>query len=206
MKRNSEATRQRIVKESINLFLRKGFKGTTMEEITDAVNLTKGAIYWYFKSKDELVETILEEWERTYLEGLIVSTDAVEGPFLEKFKYYHGYAWGFAGSHPELCMVWTILGAEIGGSGLKAEKKFREGLERYIEFVKGLVEGGKVELVLKEDLDSYVLANSIIGMQNGLFLQWYLKLNDIKGPELARAFSNILLSGITVKGDLLYGD
>jgi hypothetical protein len=102
-------------------------------------------------------------------------------------------------------MVWALLAAEIGGSGLKAERKFREGLERYIKFVGDLVESGKSELVIKGDLDSYVLANSIIGMHNGLFLQWYLKPDHLEGVQLARTFSSILLSGITVKGDSLYG-
>jgi hypothetical protein len=102
-------------------------------------------------------------------------------------------------------MVWTSLAAEIGGSGLKVEEKFREGLERYIHFLSGLIESGKAEHVIKEDMDSYVLANSIIGMQNGLFLQWYLKHGTIEGTQLARAFSSILLSGITVKGESLYG-
>ena len=75
MKKTREEMRQRILTESIKLFLRKGFQGTTMEDITDAVNLTKGAIYWHFKSKDELVETILEEWEKTYLDGMIASME-----------------------------------------------------------------------------------------------------------------------------------
>ena len=79
MKKTGESMRQRIINESINLFLRKGFQGTTMEEVTNAVNLTKGAIYWHFKSKDHLVETILEEWEKAYLDGLIASVNAVEG-------------------------------------------------------------------------------------------------------------------------------
>ena len=204
MKKNGESMRQRIIKESVSLFLRKGFQGTTMEEVTNAVNLTKGAIYWHFKSKDHLVETILEEWEKAYLDGLIASVNAVEGSFIDRFRNYHRYAWGFAGNNPQLCMVWTSLAAEIGGSGLKVERKFREGLERYIHFLSGLIESGKAEHVVKEDMDSYVLANSIIGMHNGLFLQWYLKHGTIEGTQLARTFSSILLSGITVKGESLY--
>ena len=205
MKKAGESMRQRIINESINLFLRKGFQGTTMEEVTNAVNLTKGAIYWHFKSKDHLLETILEEWEKAYLDGLIASVNAVEGSFLDRFRNYHRYAWGFAGSHPQLCMVWTSLAAEIGGSGLKVEEKFREGLERYIHFLSGLIESGKAEHVIKDDMDSYVLANSVIGMHNGLFLQWYLKHGTIEGTQLARTFSSILLSGITVKGESLHG-
>jgi AcrR family transcriptional regulator len=192
--------KDKIVKESTSLFLHKGFQGTTIKDITDAVNLTKGAIYWYFKSKDELLETILETWEKAFLNDLITANSAVEGRFLDKFRQYHKYSTEFAVSHRELCVVWTTLAAEMAGSGLKAEKKFREVLERYIEFVKDLIEMGKAEGAVKEDLDTNVLANTIIGMHNGILLQWYTKQDDMGGPELARAFRTVLLSGMGPEG------
>ena len=70
---NWQSMKERIVNESATLFLHKGFQGTTIKDITDAVGLTKGAFYWYFKTKDDLLETILEEWEKTFLDGLIES-------------------------------------------------------------------------------------------------------------------------------------
>lgn len=198
MKSNWQSMKDTIVKESTNLFLHKGFQGTTIKNITDAVHLTKGAFYWYFKTKDELLEAILEEWEKTFLNGLIASDDAVEGDFMERFRRYHKYATEYALKHRELCMVWTILAAEIAGSGLKAEKMFREVLEKYTQFVRGLIERGKAAHAVKEDLDSYVLANLIIAMHNGVLLQWYIKHGDVTGPQLAKAFRSVLLSGITV--------
>ena len=122
MKKNGESMRQRIVNESINLFLRKGFQGTTMEDVTDAVNLTKGAIYWHFKSKDHLVETILEEWEKAYLDGLIASVNAVEGTFLDRFRNYHRYAWGFAGSHPSCAWCGQSLRQRLEEAVLRQRK------------------------------------------------------------------------------------
>ncbi len=192
--------KERIVKESTALFLHKGFQGTTIKDITDAVGLTKGAFYWYFKTKGDLLETILEEWEKTFLDGLIRSDEAVEGGFLDRFKRYHKYSTEYAVNHRELCLVWTILAAEIAGSGLKAERTFRGGLERYIGFVKGLIEAGKEEGAVKADFDSSVLANTIIAMHNGVLLQWYIRDTDLEGPQLARAFRNVLLSGITTAG------
>ena len=200
MRNNWQSMKERIVKESTALFLHKGFQGTTIKDITDAVGLTKGAFYWYFKSKDDLLETILEEWEKTFLGGLIEADAAVEGGFLDKFKRYHKYSTEYAVHHRELCLVWTILAAEIAGSGLKAEKTFRDGLERYIAFVKGLIERGKAERIVKADFDSSVLADTIIAMHNGVLLQWYIRDADVEGPQLARAFRNVLLSGITTAG------
>jgi AcrR family transcriptional regulator len=200
LKSGSQAMRERILKESTKLFLHKGFQGTTIKDITSAVNLTKGAIYWYFQSKEELLEKILEEWEQTFLDGLIASNNMIEGKFFEKFKHYHKYSTEYAVKHRELCVVWTTLAAEIAGSGLKVETKFRNMLQRYIEFVKGLIETGKTEQVVKAELDSNVLANVIIGMHNGILLQWYTKYEEVGGPEIARIFRDVLLSGMVVKG------
>ena len=200
MRNNWQSMKERIVKESTALFLHKGFQGTTIKDITDAVGLTKGAFYWYFKSKDDLLETILEEWEKTFLGGLIEADAAVEGGFLDKFKRYHKYSTEYAVHHRELCLVWTILAAEITGSGLKAERTLRGGLERYIGFVKGLIAAGKAEGAVKADFNPSVLANTIIAMHNGVLLQWYIRDTDLEGPQLARAFRNVLLSGITTAG------
>ena len=47
MKQNNDIkTKERILGEGIKLFLQKGFRGTTIEDITDAVNITKGAFYY----------------------------------------------------------------------------------------------------------------------------------------------------------------
>lgn len=200
MKTGSQAMRERILKESTKLFLHKGFHGTTIKDITSAVNLTKGAIYWYFQSKETLLETILEEWEQTFLDGLIASNNEVEGKFVDKFRQYHKYSTEYAVRHRELCVVWTILAADIAGSGRGVETKFRNILQRYIEFVKGLIERGKAEQVVRAEFDPNVLANVIIGMHNGILLQWYTKGDEVGGPEIARTFRDGLLNGIMVGG------
>jgi hypothetical protein len=90
---------------------------------------------------------------------------------LERFKRYHKYSTEYSVSCRELCLVWTILAAEIVGSGLEAERRFRDGLERYIAFVKGLIEAGKAGRAVKVYFDSSVLADTIIAMHNGVLLQ-----------------------------------
>jgi hypothetical protein len=53
---------------------------------------------------------------------------------------------------------------------------------------------------VKADFDPSVLADTIIAMHNGVLLQWYIRDTDLEGPQLARAFRNVLLSGITTAG------
>ena len=57
--RNPEVTKEKILKQSGQLFNTQGYKATSLRDITDATGFTKGAIYRHFNSKDELeMETL----------------------------------------------------------------------------------------------------------------------------------------------------
>lgn len=57
--RNPEATREKILKKSGVLFNTKGYKATSISEITDATGFTKGAIYRHFENKEKLEQETL---------------------------------------------------------------------------------------------------------------------------------------------------
>ena len=57
--RNSDATKEIILKESGTLFNTQGYKATSISHITEATGFTKGAIYRHFKSKEELEKEAL---------------------------------------------------------------------------------------------------------------------------------------------------
>jgi TetR/AcrR family transcriptional regulator, transcriptional repressor for nem operon len=57
--RNPEATKEKILKKSGVLFNTKGYKATSISEITDATGLTKGAIYRHFENKEKLEQESL---------------------------------------------------------------------------------------------------------------------------------------------------
>lgn len=53
--------RRQILAAALDVFSRQGYAGTTLDDITAAANLSKGAIYWYFESKADLFATLLGE-------------------------------------------------------------------------------------------------------------------------------------------------
>lgn len=57
-KDKSNLTRQRILDVAARLFLEKGFNKTTMRDIVEQLNMSKGAIYHHFKSKDEIINEV----------------------------------------------------------------------------------------------------------------------------------------------------
>ncbi|GAY17599.1 MULTISPECIES: TetR/AcrR family transcriptional regulator [Mycobacteriaceae] len=53
--RKADAQRQRVLSESMEIFSRRGFRATSMNEIAAAVGLSKPTLYHYFRSKEELL-------------------------------------------------------------------------------------------------------------------------------------------------------
>jgi len=56
----AEETRNFIIKKSAPIFNMYGYKGTTMSQLTSAIDMTKGAIYGNFKDKDEIALAAFE--------------------------------------------------------------------------------------------------------------------------------------------------
>lgn len=56
-----EDRKAEIVQAATSYFLNKGYSKTTMYDIMDEVNIAKGTIYHYFKSKDDLMTQVVQE-------------------------------------------------------------------------------------------------------------------------------------------------
>lgn len=64
----SEATRRKISEAARNLFIQKGYKATSIEDIVAATDSSKGNIYYHFQSKEGLFLYLINEWDRDWLE------------------------------------------------------------------------------------------------------------------------------------------
>lgn len=60
-KYNSQATIETILSVSARLFLEKGFDRTSMQDIAETAEISKGAIYHHFQSKDEIIKAVTEK-------------------------------------------------------------------------------------------------------------------------------------------------
>ncbi len=57
--------KEEILGAALKLFLSKGIKETKLEEIAESVYLTKPTIYYYFKSKDDIIEALVSKgWKQ----------------------------------------------------------------------------------------------------------------------------------------------
>jgi AcrR family transcriptional regulator len=71
---NDKTTREHIVEAADQLFYRQGYEHTSFADIADAVQISRGNFYYHFKSKDEILDAVinarlantrkmLEHWE-----------------------------------------------------------------------------------------------------------------------------------------------
>ena len=78
---DKEKFREKIVLSASKIFSRYGFKKTTMEEIASALNKGKSSIYYYFRSKEEIFEAVIDHEAqvlRNELSKVIKSSDDPE--------------------------------------------------------------------------------------------------------------------------------
>jgi len=62
----SEQTKKRVADAARALFVQKGYKATSIEDIVDATGSSKGNIYYHFKSKEGLFMYLCDEWDREW--------------------------------------------------------------------------------------------------------------------------------------------
>lgn len=65
--KKAEATRLHILNKSYELIYAKGYQTTSIDQIIIATRLTKGAIYYHFKNKDEIGICIINEIIKPFL-------------------------------------------------------------------------------------------------------------------------------------------
>lgn len=65
---DGEKTKEKILKVSTKLFAKKGFDGTTVDEIAKMAKIPKSLIYYYFKNKKEILKTLFNTFEKNFLE------------------------------------------------------------------------------------------------------------------------------------------
>lgn len=78
--KHPEQTQERIVDASIKLFLEKGYEQTTIQDILNALNLSKGGLYHHFKSKEEILEVVKQkraQYAANMLRDMIENTKAI---------------------------------------------------------------------------------------------------------------------------------
>jgi len=88
-KAEAEKTRSRILDAALDVFSSKGYSRTTFVDIAREVDLTKGAVYWHFKTKPDLLAAMVVHQEEKNFGHL---KDIKPGSIIEFRQMLHDFA------------------------------------------------------------------------------------------------------------------
>ena len=66
-----EQRKKQILSAALQVLSEKGYEQSRMDDIVDQSELSKGAIYWYYKSKEEVYLSLVDYWFSQYSAGVI---------------------------------------------------------------------------------------------------------------------------------------
>jgi len=83
--------KERIIHESLRLFSLKGFLSTSITDILEAADTSKGGFYNHFASKEDLFFQVLDEARRIWREKNLLGLDEIESPVGKTKKLLENY-------------------------------------------------------------------------------------------------------------------
>jgi AcrR family transcriptional regulator len=184
--------KERIVETSIQLFDKKGFTGTSIKEIVEELNVTKGTFYYYFKSKEELLKDI----HLTYIDDLIDQQKVIlEDSSKDSTAKLYGLIFMVISnirSNLESARIFTREVRHLSGKHVEEIKAKRNLFRmRYQE----LIETGIRQGEFKDTIPADMLTFGILGIINWTYY-WYNPEGEVTEEELAQMFTNVILEGV----------
>ncbi|OLR59262.1 TetR family transcriptional regulator [Anaerostipes sp. 494a] len=68
MENRDKNTKERILEEALKLFSQSGYMGTSMNDIASKLGVTKAALYKHYKSKQEILDSIIDKMNELDME------------------------------------------------------------------------------------------------------------------------------------------
>lgn len=174
----SERTRRRIIQAAAELFVRKGFNGTSIADLAQAVELTKGAIYHHFESKDALffavVDMVRHDWNRAVVRDVMKANNA-----LDRVSVLLDNHTRVVLENPTLCLVMASL---VTDTDLEDNSEFAIALVEVYEeltgFIESIIKKGQKEKQVRTDVDARMVALNVVGMMRATCCRMLQRLSD----------------------------
>ncbi len=99
--KDPETRRTEIIHTARKLFQTREYEKTTMQDVMVELGIAKGTIYYYFKSKEDLLEAVIDQMSAEVVERLQKVVDSGEGNALERIRQLIA-AGNIANENPEI--------------------------------------------------------------------------------------------------------
>jgi AcrR family transcriptional regulator len=189
---HSAARRQEIIDAAYRCFARKGFHQTTMREIYAEANLSPGAIYHYFDSKDAIIRASFEfdsQRGMALFEAAIAREDPLQALRELVDFFYQGLESAAALAAPRV----NVQGWGEALVNPSLQDAIRQVFDRNLEALIQLIRKAQASGEINPGLDPNAVARMILSLYYGLELQLAL-YGKVDVEQYATAVKTLLFS------------
>ena len=165
---STEERQSEIIRVAVELAADKGVDSVTTQNMADAMQLTQGAIFRHFATKDDIWVAVMQ-WIRGRLMKVLdkAASDASDPlDAIERMFFAHIT---FINKHPAIPRL--LFSELLHKKNSKLRQLIQEIISGYEAKIAGLLESAKVQSLASDDLDSKSAAVLYIGMIQGLVMQ-----------------------------------
>ncbi|MDD3654752.1 MAG: TetR/AcrR family transcriptional regulator [Desulfotomaculaceae bacterium] len=193
---SKELKKSLIADVAFSCFLSSGYGGTSVDDIVRAAGISKGGLYWHFKSKEDIFLYLIGKWIKEYDQELLLRL-AEEYPVREKLKKFVDYYLENV-NVPIIALIKEFLMQAKDVNILNELKSLIADSEKN-NIIKNVI----MEAVRKGEcktVDVEAAAYAFMGMFEGIGMIWSVSHKDKQLLErTARIALNIYLEGILNK-------
>lgn len=188
---------QEIIRGARAVIFSKGIEKLTTREIAKELKVTNGALYRHFKSKNEIIDLLIDDIEETLLTTIQEAADRNLDPLhkLESIFYSHlSYAEQMKGTS------FTVINQVSGLKDKHLKRKMLGVVNKYLKTIKAIVAQGIKSGVFREEIDPASASIVLFGTIQSMVTLWCLsgyKLS-LRKAQLAQLL-NIYKSWLIVK-------
>lgn len=189
-----ESTKERIIDVAWDLFYKKGYKNTTIDEIISECGVSKGGFYHHFRAKDDLLKTLSYVLDREYEKNMKLVDPKMDS--FEKLIFFSEEAFKYI----EVKIPLNILALVYSTQVIKKGEKFLLDDERtYYRLLNQMIEEGQKNGELIDTRSSRELAKFYAMQERNILYDWCMCEGNYPlstyGVEMLRFF----LDGIRTK-------
>ncbi|QCM14018.1 TetR/AcrR family transcriptional regulator (plasmid) [Agrobacterium tumefaciens] len=194
-----EESIQRLTRAAFGLIVTKGYHACTLQEIASTAGFTKGAVFFYFESKENILLHLLDIAESHIVDTLIEHVKGLKCPAPEKISAFFKYASKQGIDRPDelLCLIKMSIESRDGTD--LADRRVREIYQRIYDLLEEVVEDGKKAGELSSTLPTKEFATLVVATHDGMMLEWHRRGGGIDGRRFVATVWSTFLNGILVR-------
>ncbi|HEY0304947.1 MAG TPA: TetR/AcrR family transcriptional regulator [Longimicrobiales bacterium] len=176
-----------ILRTAAEIFADKGYHDTSIRDISRSTGISLSGLYYYFKSKDELLFLIQDHCFGVVLETAQQVLAREEDPETRLHSFVENHLRFFVNNMKEM----KVLSHEARSLSPEYRRAVNAKKKKYTELCMGVLAELEPDIT---EAERRVAAFSLFGMMNWIY-NWYNPERDVPVDELARNMSQLFLFG-----------